>query len=123
MEIFKKLTMLENEAANFGFKWENAKQIVTQIRSELLEIEAHLEKLADKNQLQEQVGDLLHAAFSLCVFLKFDPNETVKNSVDKFERRFKATKQLANDSGLKDLNGQTFDTLMAFWDKAKEHVG
>lgn len=123
MEIFKKLTMLENEAANFGFKWENAKQIVTQIRSELLEIEAHLEKLADKNQLQEEVGDLLHAAFSLCVFLKFDPNETVKNSVDKFERRFKATKQLANDSGLKDLNGQTFDTLMAFWDKAKEHVG
>ena len=123
MEIFKKLTMLENEDENFGFKWENAKQIVTQIRSELLEIEAHLEKLADKNQLQEEVGDLLHAAFSLCVFLKFDPNETVKNSVDKFERRFKATKQLANDSGLKDLNGQTFDTLMAFWDKAKEHVG
>ena len=123
MDILKKLTLLENEAATFGFKWENPKQIMAQIRSELIEIETHLENPMEKNKLQEEIGDLLHAAFSLCVFCKFDASKTLNDSIQKFERRFKETQKLANNDGLVDLNGQPFERLMAFWNKAKESVG
>lgn len=122
MKILKKLTDLENEASAFGFKWETADQILAQIRSELTEIEVHL-KDQDKNKLQEEIGDLLHAAFSLCVFCQFDTEETLTNSVDKFDRRFRETKKLAQCEGLKDLNGQSFDKLMKIWNKAKESIG
>lgn len=120
MEILKKLTNLENEAANFGFKWENPGQIIAQISSELKEIEADLK---NKEKLQEEIGDLLHAVFSLCVFCQFEPEETLTGAVNKFERRFRATKELALKEGLKDLNNQPFDKLMALWNKAKNKVG
>jgi uncharacterized protein YabN with tetrapyrrole methylase and pyrophosphatase domain len=94
MTIFNKLVQLENEAANFGFKWETVEQIKAQITSELIEIDAHLTDPV-KNKLQEEMGDLLHAVFSLCVFLKLDPKVTLEKSVDKFERRFNSVKLIA----------------------------
>ncbi|HSW93628.1 MAG TPA: MazG nucleotide pyrophosphohydrolase domain-containing protein [Gammaproteobacteria bacterium] len=118
-DLLKKLTALENEAATFGFKWDAASQIMAQIRSELAEIEDHLHD-TDRVRLQEEIGDLLHAAFSLCIFCQLDANETLSKSVMKFASRFNAVKQLAQIEGLQDLNGQPFNKLMALWDQAKE---
>jgi len=120
MTIFDKLIRLENEAADFGFKWETVNQIKDQIISELTEIDVHLNDPI-KNKLQEEVGDLLHAAFSLCVFLKLDPKVTLEKSIDKFERRFNAVKQIAKQKNLTSLNGKSFDELMHFWNQAKEY--
>lgn len=123
MEIIEKLVTLEKEASAFGFKWENTGQILNQIRSELREIEDHLGPHDNKDKLQEEIGDLLHAVFSLCVFCKFDAYETLDHSINKFERRFRQTQELARKEGLKDLNKQPFSKLMELWDKSKELVG
>jgi ATP diphosphatase len=89
--------------------------------SELTEIDAHLNDPV-KNKLQEEMGDLLHAAFSLCIFLKLDPMITLEKSISKFERRFNAVKQIAKQQNLTSLNGKPFDELMNFWNKAKEYT-
>lgn len=122
MSILKKLTHLEKEAEDFGFKWDNTQQIMAQIKSECIEIDEHLSPITDdnKSKLQEEIGDLLHAVFSLCVFCKFDTEETLKNSIDKFERRLTAVKNIAQENGITTLNGHTFDELMQFWDRAKK---
>lgn len=122
MNTFEKLTLLENEASNFGFKWETAEQILTQIRNEIAEIHVHLTD-QNKLKLQEEIGDLLHAAFSLCVFCQFNPEETLKNSISKFENRFRAIQQLSREEGLTSLQGQSFEKLMVLWDKAKQLAG
>lgn len=122
MNTFEKLTLLENEASSFGFKWETAEQILTQIRNEIAEIHVHL-KDQNKLKLQEEIGDLLHAAFSLCIFCQFSPEETLKNSVNKFEKRFQAIQQLSREEGLTSLQGQSFEKLMVLWDKAKQLAG
>lgn len=119
MHVLKKLTILETEADNFGFKWEKSDQIIEQIQSEISEVAIHL-KDGNQNKLQEEIGDLLHAVFSLCVFCQFDPEDTLIKSVNKFERRFRATQQLAAEKGFSTLNGQSFDKLMALWNQAKK---
>ncbi len=43
-----------------------------QIRNECIEIEEHLHSVEQREALQEEIGDWLHAAFSLCVFCDFD---------------------------------------------------
>ena len=126
MELLKKIIILENEADKFGFSWEKPQQIIDQIQSECLEIMEHLEPDANETNelaLQEEVGDLLHAAFSLCIFLKLNPEETLKKTIDKFDRRLSAVKQITRDSGLNDLKGKSFDELMQIWRKAKQLVG
>lgn len=123
-EIFQKLTILEKEAESFGFKWDNTYQIMAQIKSECAEIDEHLDVLkSNQEKLQEEIGDLLHAVFSLCVFCKFDAFDTLTKSVDKFERRLNAVKTIAQENGIATLNGYAFDELMKFWDQAKKRVG
>lgn len=122
-DVFKKLELLEKQAAEFGFAWPNENTIIKQILSECEEIQqelTHDSLMASNNsKLQEEIGDLLHAAFSLCVFCRFDTKETLTNSVNKFERRFVEVKQLAAKSDMVDLNGLPFAKLMEFWDQAK----
>ena len=117
----KKLEMLEHEASEFGFKWENPHQIMDQIKSEFDEVTEHLDSADQKTRsmLQDEIGDLLHAAFSLCVFSKFDLEETLQKSVSKFERRLRNVKKIAKEQGADTLSGKSFDELMSIWDKAK----
>lgn len=126
MDLLDKIVILEEEASKFGFRWENTSQIMNQIQSECLEINAHLHKgleQANTVELQEEIGDLLHAAFSLCVFCNLSPRDTLNKTVSKFERRFNAVKSITEENGLACLDGRSFDELMDVWDKAKERVG
>ncbi|WP_131783343.1 MazG nucleotide pyrophosphohydrolase domain-containing protein [Legionella gresilensis] len=122
MDLLEKIVFLEKEAAQFGFRWENAKQIMAQIESEYHEVNEHLPNLAKNSvnrDLQEEIGDLLHAVFSLCVFCQFDPKETLNQTLIKFERRLKAVKQLAVSRGETNLEGYSFTQLMELWEQAK----
>ena len=126
MDLLEKVASLEAAADAFGFRWENTCQIMAQIQSECLEIGEHLDnKVDDINllELQEEIGDLLHAVFSLCVFCKLNPKDTLEKTLGKFERRLNAVKKIAQDNGLIDLKGHSFDELMQIWKKAKQRVG
>lgn len=125
LHILEKLIQIEKEAETFGFKWENPHQIMAQIQSECVEVNEHLNACQpeNSNRLQEEIGDLLHAVFSLCIFCKFPLEETLTKSIDKFERRFNKVKSLAKENALQTLNGMPFDELMKFWDSAKKIVG
>jgi len=126
VKLFNKLIQLENAANHFGFCWEEAKQIIAQMHSEILEISAHIETVSQEPNpllLQEEIGDLLHATFSLCVFLQLNPQETLEKSVNKFERRFNAVKEIATQQGMISLKGRPFSELMQIWGQAKDKVG
>ena len=126
MDLLEKIVSLEESASEFGFRWNTADQIMNQIESECEEIKEHLNHELpqnDKIALQEEIGDLLHAVFSLCVFTGFSPRMTLGQSLTKFERRLRAVKLIAEERGLANLDGKTFDELMIVWDRAKELVG
>jgi len=111
MELLDKISALEEEASQFGFKWQSADQIMNQIHSECDEIKEHLDhdsSKANQTALQEEIGDLLHAVFSLCIFCKLSPRVTLGQSLTKFERRLRAVvngylKARKNGAGFKPL--------------------
>lgn len=126
MDLLDKVVSLEESASEFGFRWETADQIMHQIQSECEEVKEHLHHglfQDDKAALQEEIGDLLHAVFSLCVFAGFSPRVTLGQSLTKFERRLRAVKLVAEERGFGNLGGKSFDELMIIWNRAKELVG
>ena len=48
MDLLEKVVILEDDASQFGFRWETAEQIMKQIQSECAEIKEHL----DDNQFK-----------------------------------------------------------------------
>jgi uncharacterized protein YabN with tetrapyrrole methylase and pyrophosphatase domain len=118
MDIFDKITHVETDASDFGFRWEHTGQIMDQINSEIKEVAVHLQD-RDQQKLQEEIGDLLHAVFSLTVFCNLDPRTTLENSIDKFAKRLQKVKDIAAQRGLHTLNGKSFAELMTIWNEAK----
>ena len=126
MTLLKKVSELEHTADAFGFRWETTTQIMEQIYSECAEINEHLvQGLAHANQceLQHEIGDLLHAVFSLCVFCQFEPEDTLAKTLTKFENRLNAVKQISQEQGLNTLEGKPFKELMSIWNMAKLRAG
>lgn len=122
MNLFKKLNELDCEASEFGFQWENAAQIIRQIKSECDEVEEHLQRKSSLNEsnLQEEIGDLLHAAFCLSIFCKLDPEQTLEDALNKFEKRVKMVKRIAKEKGLDTIHTLSFAERMGIWNQAKE---
>jgi len=119
MTVLDRTLELEKKANAFGFQWENATQILDQIKSECQEIQAELDQKNTEN-LQEEIGDLLHAVLSLCVFCQFPLQATLEKSLDKFDGRLAQVIAQAKSHGYQTLKGQPIDVLMSFWNKAKE---
>ncbi|MBA2710552.1 MAG: nucleoside triphosphate hydrolase [Tatlockia sp.] len=122
MNLVEKIVALEKEAAEFGFEWETAGQIMDQIQSECMEVSEHL-VTDNRNDLQEEIGDLMHAVFSLCVFCKLDPMETLQLTTQKFERRLREVIKITKENKLENVKGQSFEELMVIWKQAKKRVG
>lgn len=120
--IFDDIKHLEKEAILLGLRWETKAQIMAQIRSECLEIEEHLEAKDKRDALQDEIGDLLHAVFSLCTYCNFDTELTLRKSLDKFEHRLNAVKAIAKEEGLENLQGKSFEELMRYWELAKQRT-
>lgn len=120
--IFNDIDHLEKEAVLLGLQWETPAQIMAQIRSECLEIEEHLEQKNKEEALQDEIGDLLHAVFSLCTYCNFDTELTLRKSLDKFENRLTAMKTIIREQGLENLQGKSFDELMRYWALAKQRT-
>lgn len=120
MNELKKLIALEIDARKFGFDWPNHEAIFKQVIEEVNEIKEDMQLKASEEKIQEEIGDLLHAAISLCIFSGYDVNDTLLKVNHKFETRMSCIKQAANSLGLTDLCGQTDEFKMALWKKSKE---
>lgn len=118
-DLFKEVMRQETESLAFGFYWENLQQILDQIKDECREVEeAYLHK--DKNHLKEELGDLIAASLSLCIFCQMDPKNVLEQSITKYQKRFDALVDLVQKDGLIDLKNQPMSVLLSYWKKAKE---
>ena len=118
--LFKDLEVMSHASEDFGFKWPNALEIIKQIQSELREIQEVLDVPDQRDHLQEEIGDLIHAVFELCTVCGFDNEQTTRLAHEKYTQRFERLKQHTSAAGLTDLKGLPLETLLSFWKLAKE---
>ncbi|WP_438455215.1 nucleoside triphosphate pyrophosphohydrolase [Vreelandella venusta] len=108
---------LSTRAARVGFDWPDASGVLDKIREELAEVE---EALAEGNRqhAQEEVGDLLFAVTNLARTLGADPEQCLRTTNSKFERRFRyVERQLAADA--RPLTDASLDEMESHWQAAK----
>lgn len=116
---FKRIEELEQQAEDFGFYWEHIDQLIEQIQSESLEVQEAWKK-NDRAHLKEEIGDLMLAAMSLAIFCELDPHETLLESIEKYEKRYRKVVEAAKKDGHTHLRGQPFDVLIGYWNRAKK---
>lgn len=118
------LITLEKDAREFGFDWPDIDSLLKQAVSECEEVAATISDKEPRERMQEEIGDLLHTAVSLCVFAGFDVEDTISVINSKFAKRMQGLKELAKERGLDNLKGKSTDFMLELWDavKAKEKI-
>ena len=116
------LIHLEKDAREFGFDWPHNDAIVDQVISECQEIREALKNNEPRLRVQEEIGDLLHAAISLCVFEGYSVIETLTKVTEKFDARMLALKAIAKERGYETLKGESFNAMLKLWDEAKQRT-
>lgn len=114
---------LSRRAAREGFDWPDTRGVIAKIREELDEVEQALAE-DDHAHAATEVGDLLFAVTNLARKLKADPEQCLRATNMKFERRFGYIEAALASRGLAPREVDP-DTLEAYWQQAKrnESVG
>lgn len=102
-------------AARVGFDWPEVQGVLEKIREEIEEVR----RAADLTELTAEVGDLLFALVNLARWKKVDAEAALRETNQKFRRRFAYIERRARQSG-RDLNALTLEEMDAWWNEAKK---
>ena len=108
---------ITSRAANVGFDWTDAGQVLEKLREELEEFESA--RLAgSRDQIEDELGDLLFVLVNLARFVKVDPEQALRKTNAKFRRRFGHVEQKLAERGVSpgDSNIAEMESL---WQQAK----
>jgi nucleoside triphosphate diphosphatase len=108
---------LGRRARRVGFDWPDAAGVRAKIDEELAEIDAAL-AVRDRDQLAEEIGDLLFTAANWARHLQVDAEDATRRAALKFEQRFECMERLAERDGraLEGLDAAQWEQL---WEQAK----
>lgn len=108
---------LQKRAARVGFDWDEASEVLDKIEEEIGELRV---AIASKNftEIEDEMGDLLFAQVNLARKLGVNPEQAIRSTNAKFERRFRFI-----EAQVKQLGGEwdsfSLEQLDQFWDQAK----
>jgi len=112
-------------AAEAGFDWAKAEDLLRKIEEEVRELRRELRResgasraASGSNPIEEEAGDLLFAAANLARFLRFDPESCLRRANRKFARRFRSLEGEVEKRGkqIKDCSAEELDQL---WNQVK----
>ena len=101
-----------------GFDYDTTAQAMSDLESELEEVKQAL-AAENKDQIEEELGDLIFAAVNVARFSKLDTEETLTRATEKFIRRFAQVEQLAEREQV-DIQTAPLSELDRLWKKAKQ---
>jgi MazG family protein len=103
---------ISSKVAHIGFDWANTDQVLDKLHEELNEL-AEARQADSREELENEIGDILFALVNVARHLKVDPEQALRKSNAKFRRRFSHVEKNAQ------LPGATLEQMEALWQEAK----
>ena len=110
-------TKLQKKAADVGFDWNDVSGALDKLEEEIAELRAAIAN-KDKENIAEELGDILFSAVNVSRFVKTDAEEALTAASDKFLSRFTKVETLAKEREI-DMKSVGIDELDKLWDEAK----
>lgn len=110
-------TKLQKKAADVGFDWDDVSGALDKLEEEISELRRAIE-INDRNNMEEELGDVLFSAVNVSRFIKTDAEEALTAANDKFLSRFTKVEKLAAEREM-DMKSAGIEALDKLWDEAK----
>jgi MazG family protein len=106
---------ISTRAANKGFDWRNAGEVLAKLDEERAELTA----ATTQSEQEDELGDMLFTIVNLARFLKVDPEQALRRSNAKFRDRFAQVERGVEASG-KTWKETPVEQMEEFWQAAKQ---
>jgi tetrapyrrole methylase family protein/MazG family protein len=105
------------KASRVGFDWEHADQVFAKVMEELHEFE---EAWAGGNpaRMEDELGDVLFAISNLGRFLQLNPEEALRKTITRFQKRFSYVETELLHQGV-PMQNASLEEMDLLWEKAK----
>ncbi len=125
MPEWQRAVKLQQRAARVGFDWPGPAPVIEKLHEEIEEVRAEFaavaaapDDAAARDNLEDEIGDLLFVCANLARHANVDVGTALRRANRKFERRFRAMEALAAEDGV-DLSSQPLEAQDRYWDRAK----
>jgi len=112
-----KAMKITEKAARVGFDWEHIDQVVAKVMEELHEFEEAMIS-RDNEHMEAELGDLLFAIVNLGRFLSINPEEALRKTINRFQKRFQHVEDSLQSRGL-TMNEASLQEMDQLWEEAK----
>ncbi|MBE0642926.1 MAG: nucleoside triphosphate pyrophosphohydrolase [Bacteroidetes bacterium] len=108
---------MQDKASKIGFDWEHREDVWKKVQEELEELRDAVER-RNGSDMEEEVGDLLFSIVNFTRFIKVNPEDALRRTIDKFDRRFRHVERRVREAGIEPRNA-TLEEMDRYWDEAK----
>ena len=119
MAELQRSVKLQKRAGKVGFDWDSADPVMDKFDEELAELRSAM-AAADRDAMEDELGDLLFVATNLARKLNIDPGSALRRSNAKFELRFRAMEESAG--GHAGLDSMDLDAMEDLWQNTKKQL-
>lgn len=112
MPALLKAYIVTKRVSKVGFDWPSIEDVHKKLDEELSELK-DAEKKGDKEEIKEEIGDVLFTMVNVSRFHGIDPEDALRTTIDKFIRRFS---YIERNTNLSDADLSFMDKL---WDEVK----
>ncbi len=109
---------LQQKAAQVGFDWDNLADVWAKVEEELTELRLATDS-GDSDRIEDEFGDVLFALVNLSRFLKVNPEDALRRTVNKFVRRFQQVEATLRERG-KSPEESNLAEMDAIWNAVKQ---
>jgi len=109
---------ITRRVSHAGFDWPDLAGILTKMEEEIHEF---LEALSSGNRkkIREEIGDLLFVVANLARFLRIDPEDALRRTIEKFISRFRYIEASLHQRG-KSVHQSSLSEMDRLWNEAKD---
>ena len=109
---------MQGKAATVGFDWENVDPVWDKVREEMRELKEAVDD-GEHDHIEEELGDLLFTIVNLSRFLKVNPEDALRRTINKFDARFRQV-EIAFKNKKKSLADVTLQEMDQVWEQVKQ---
>ena len=110
----------QQKAATVGFDWQKVEQVWEKVEEELNELKNAIEEKNPKN-IEDEFGDLLFTMVNLSRFIKVNPEDALRKSVEKFSTRFRRMEEEVENSN-QSFENISLNEMDKIWEKIKSEL-
>ena len=108
---------LQKRAKRVGFDWNDANEVMKKLDEEISELKFEHEKKS-KAGISEEMGDIFFTLVNLSRYYDIEPEDVIRRTNLKFEKRFKDMENLSKERG-NSLDDMSLEEMEQLWQEVK----